>query len=94
MGSLPLHPPQNNGNLAAWFAAQPIYTERAIVYEALLADFLEHLSYMPCEAIDVSHYAQLWGHMQTLPDDERNMGRLFDIAQDIGLKAIELYTAP
>lgn len=34
---------------------------------------------------------KLINHMQTLSDDDRNIGRLFDIAQDIGLKAIELY---
>ncbi len=64
---------------------------RNFEYEALLADFLEHLDYMPCPEIEAAHYHMLWGHMQTLPEDERNMGRLFDVAQDIGQKAIALY---
>ncbi len=63
----------------------------AVDYEALLADFLEHLDYMPCPEIEAAHYHQLWHFMQTLPGDERNMGRLFDVAQDIGQKAIEQY---
>lgn len=67
------------------------YWQRSDDYENLTEALLSHLLIIPCPAIDTSAYERLWAHSLTLPEDERENGKLWDAVEDIARQAIEIY---